>query len=104
MAINTTILIVVATVAALVLVGLIVAVTYKTRNQHRGVIDETLQDKAKQDALHIRHEEALADEYAATAHAAQVEADVKTARASRLHREAAVQRREAVSCREELTP
>jgi hypothetical protein len=103
MAINTTILIVVATVAALVLVGLIVAVTYKTRNQHRHVIDETLQDKAKHDA-HIRHEEALADEYAATAHAAQVEVDVKTARADRLYREAVVQRREAVSCREELTP
>jgi uncharacterized protein (DUF488 family) len=104
MAMNTTILIVVATVAALAIVGVAAAVTRKTRNQHREVIDETIQDKAKQDALHIRHQEALADEYAAKAHAAQVEVEVKTARASRLQREAAVQRREAVSCREELAP
>jgi uncharacterized protein (DUF488 family) len=104
MAMNTIILIVVATVAALVLVGVVATVTRRTRNQHRHVIDETIQDKAKQDALHIRHQEALADEYAAKAHAAQVEVDVKTARATRLIREAAVQRREAVSCREELTP
>ncbi len=44
----------------------------------------------------------LADEFDARAHAAQVEIDIKTVRASGLHQQATVRRREAVTSREQL--
>jgi hypothetical protein len=79
MAANTIVLMVVAGMAALVLAGMILAVAYKTRTQERPVNGETLRDQAEEDLL--RRRQALAEEYAARAHAAQVEIDVKTIRA-----------------------
>ena len=80
MATNTTVLIVVAAMAALVLAGMIVGVAYKTRTEGRRVKGETIPDQAEEDALRLRRQQALADEYAARAHAAQVEIDIKTIR------------------------
>ena len=50
MATNTTVLIVVAAIAALVLAGMIVGVAYKTRAPGRHVNGETIPDQAEQDA------------------------------------------------------
>lgn len=102
MAANTIVLIIVAAMAALVLAGMIAGVTYKTRNQQRLVIGETPADQAKESAWHVRQQEALADEYAVKAHAAQVEVDIKTARVCRLQREAALHRGDATICRDQL--
>jgi Na+-translocating ferredoxin:NAD+ oxidoreductase RnfG subunit len=84
MATNTTVLIVVAAMSALLLAGMLAGVAYKTRTQQRHVKGETIRDQAEQNALQVRHQEALADESAVKAHAAQVEVDVKTARAWRV--------------------
>lgn len=102
MAANTTVLIVVAAIAALVLAGMIVGVAYKTRAPGRHVNGETIPDQAEQDALRLRRHQALADEYAARAHAAQVEIDIKTIRARRLQQQATVHRREAAASHDQL--
>ena len=57
---------------------------------------------AKEETLHVRLHEALADETAAKARAAQAEADVKAAQASGLQQQAAVHRNEAASSRDQL--
>jgi hypothetical protein len=80
MASNTTVLIVVTALAVLVLAGALAGVVYKTRTQKWG---EMVRDQAEEDALRLRRHEALADEYTARAHAAQVEIDIKTIRARR---------------------
>jgi len=100
MATNTTVLIIVAAMAALVLAGGLWGVVYKTRTPKRG---ETVRDQAEEDALRLRRQEVLADEYAARAHAAQVEIDIKTIRACRLEEQATVQRSEAAANREHLS-
>ena len=97
MATNTTVLIVVTAMAALVLAGMLVGVAYKTRTQQRNINGETIRDQAEEDALRLRRREALADEYAARADAAQVEIDIKTIRACRLQQQPTVHRTEAAS-------
>jgi hypothetical protein len=99
MAANTTVLIVVAAMAALVLAGVLAGVVYKTRTPKRG---ETVRDEADEDALRLRRQEALADEFDARAHAAQVEIDIKTVRACSLQQQATVHRSEAVTSRDQL--
>jgi Na+-translocating ferredoxin:NAD+ oxidoreductase RnfG subunit len=99
---NTTVLIVVTALAALMLAGMLAGVAYKTRAQQRHVKGEMIPDQAAENALHVRHQEALADESAVKAHAAQVEVDVRTARAYRLQRQAAVLRSEATTSRDQL--
>jgi hypothetical protein len=99
MATNTTFLIVVTALAALVLASVLAGVVYKTRAPKRV---ETVRDEAEQDALRLTHHEVLADEFDARAHAAQVEIDIKTVRASSLQKQATVHRSEAVTSREQL--
>jgi hypothetical protein len=53
-------------------VGILAVVVYKTRTQ-----GETIRDQAEKNARDIRHQGALAAEYAAKTHVAQVEVDVK---------------------------
>ena len=96
---NTTVLIVVAALAAFLIVGALAGVMYKTRTPKRG---ETIRDQVEEDALRLRRHEALADEFAARVHAAQVEIDIKTVRACSLRRQAAVYRSEAVTSRDQL--
>ena len=88
--------------AALVLTGVLALVVYKTRNQQRHVKGTTLRDQASEDALRLRRQEALADEFDAKAHSAQVEVDIKTVRACSLRQQATVHRSEAVTSRDQL--
>lgn len=99
MATNTIVLIVITALAALVLAGLLTGLVYKTRTPDKG---ETIRDQADEDALHLRRQEELADEYAARAHAAQVEIDIKTVRACSLQQQATAHRSEAVTARDQL--
>ena len=101
MATNTIVLIVVTAIAALVLAVMIVGVAYKTRTIQRHVNGETFRDHADEDAQRLRRQQALVDEYAARAHAARVEIDIKTIRACRLQQQATVHRSEAAASREQ---
>ena len=88
--------------AALVLTSVVALVVYKTRNQQGRGKDETIRDQAEEDALQLERQEALADEFDARAHAAQVEIDIKTVRASSLQQQATAHRSEAVTSRDQL--
>jgi hypothetical protein len=99
MATNTTFLIVVTAMAALVLASVLAGVVYKTRAPKRV---EPVRDEAEQDALRLTHHEVLADEFDARAHAAQVEIDIKTVRACSLQQQATAHRNEAVTSRDQL--
>ena len=102
MATNTTVLIIVTAMAALVLAGTLTLVVYKTRPSRRYVNGMTIRDQADEDALRLRRQETLADEFDARAHAAQVEIDIKTVLASSLQQQATVHRSEAVTSRDQL--
>jgi len=102
MATSTIVLIVVVAVAALLLLAGLGWLARSKRNQHRHVEAENIRDTAREETLHVRQQEALADETAAKARAAQAEADVKAAQASGLQQEAAVHRGEAASSRDQL--
>jgi cytochrome c oxidase assembly protein Cox11 len=102
MATNTTVLLLVTAIAALVLAGALALVVYKARTSRRNVNGTTIRDQAEQDALRLRRQETLADEFDARAHAAQVEIDIKTVRACSLQQQATAHRSEAVSSRDQL--
>jgi len=102
MATNTTVLSIVAAMAALFLVGMLVVVVYKTRAQQGHGKGATVCDQAEELALQLRQQEALADESAARAHAALVEIEVKTAEADSLQHQATAYRSEAVTSRDQL--
>jgi hypothetical protein len=93
-------LILVTALAALVLVGVLAGVVYKTRTPKS---DGTVREQAEEGALRVRRQEVLADEYAARAHSAQVEIDIKTIQACSLEEQATVQRSAAVASREQLS-
>ena len=96
---NTIVLIIVTAVAMLALAGALVWVTYKTKAPKRA---ETIRDQVEEDALRLRRHEALADEFAARVHAAQVEIDIKTVQACSLQQQATAHRDEAVASRKQL--
>jgi hypothetical protein len=99
MATNTTVLIVVAALAALVFAGALAGVTYKTRTPKRGAM---IRDQVAEDALRLRRQQTIADEFDARAHAAQVEIDIKTVRARSLQQQATAYRSEAFTSRDQL--
>jgi hypothetical protein len=92
MATNTTALIVVAAMAALVLIGMLVAVVRKTRPGRR---DDRGTAIADEHALQLRRE-LLADESAARARSAMVEIETS------LHHHGTSYRSEAVTSRDQL--
>jgi len=96
------VLIVVVAVVAIVLIAALVWVARNKRNQHRHVEAGKIREAAKDETLQVKQREALADETAAKARAAQAEADVKAAQASGLQQQAAVHRTEAATSRDEL--
>lgn len=102
MATSTIVLIVVAAVVAILLVAGLTWVARSKRNQHRHVEAEKIREDARQETLLVKQQEALAEETAAKARAAQAEADVKAAQAAGLQQQAAVHRGEAVTSREHL--
>jgi hypothetical protein len=93
------VLIIVTTLAILVLTGVLAGVVYKTRTPNRG---EMVRDQVAEDALRLRRQQTLADEFDARAHAAQVEIDIKTVRACSLQQQATAYRSEAVTSRDQL--
>ena len=99
---NTMVFIVVAALATLVLAGVLALVAYKTRIRQRHGNGATTRDQTDDDALRLRHREALADDFETRAHAPQVEVDIKTVRASTLQRQATAFRSEAVTSRDQL--
>ena len=98
---NTMVLIVVAALATLVLASVLALVAYKTCIRLRHGSGAPGRDQID-DALRLRHREALAAEFETRAHAAQVEVDIKTVRASTLQRQATAFRSEAVTSRDQL--
>jgi hypothetical protein len=102
MATNTTVLIIVTAMAALVLAGTLTLVVFKTSPSRRNVNGTPIRDQAEEDARRLRRQETLADEFDARAHAAQVEIDIKTVRARSLQEQATVRRGEAVTSRDQL--
>jgi hypothetical protein len=102
MATNTIVLIIVTAMAALVLAGTLTLVVYRTSPSRRKVRGMTIRDQVEEDALRLRRQETLADEFDARAHAAQVEIDIKTVRASSLQQQATAHRSEAVTSRDQL--
>jgi hypothetical protein len=102
MATNTTVLIIVTAMAALVLAGTLTLVVFKTSPSRRNVNGTPIRDQAQEDARRLRRQETLADEFDARAHAAQVEIDIKTVRACSLQEQATVLRGEAVTSRDQL--
>jgi FtsZ-interacting cell division protein ZipA len=96
------VLIVVVAIAAIVLIAAIAWVARNKRNQHRHVEADKIRESAKEETLQVGQREALADETAAKARAAQAEADVKAAQASGLQQQAAAHRGEAATARDEL--
>ena len=87
--------------AALVLTSVVTLVAYKTRNQQNGK-GRSILGQAEEDVLQLERQEALADEFDARAHAAQVEVDIKTVRACSLQQQATAHRSEAVTSRDQL--
>lgn len=102
MATSTIVLIVVAAVVAILLIAGLTWAARTKRNQHRRVEADKIREDAGQETLLVKQQEALAEETAAKARAAQAEADVKAAQASGLQQQAAVHRGEAVTSREHL--
>lgn len=102
MASNATVMIVVVAMAALLFAGMFAGVVFKTRTRQRRGKGETIRDQAERNALQVRYQEGLADEFAVKAYAAQVEVDIKTARICGLQRQEAVHRSEAATCRDQL--
>ena len=102
MATSTTVLIIVAAVAAVLLVAGLIWVARNSRNRQRHVEADKIREDATHETLLVKQQEALADETAAKARAAQAEADVNAAQASGLQQQAAVHRGEAVTSRDHL--
>jgi hypothetical protein len=95
-------LIVVTSVAVLVLAGvLMIASSRMSVPRHRGK-GATIPELVAEDALRLQRQEALADELSARAHAAEVEIDIKTARACQLQQQATDSRIEVVAARDHL--
>ncbi|SPM34384.1 hypothetical protein AFM11_28400 [Mycobacterium rhizamassiliense] len=102
MATSTIVLIVIAAVVAILLIAALTWAARNKRNQHRRIEAGKIREDAQQETLYVKQREALAEETAAKARAAQAEADVKAAHASGLQQQAAVHRGEAVTSREHL--
>lgn len=102
MPISTIILIVVVVVVAIVLIAALTWMVRTRRNHQRHVEAGKIREQAREETLHVRQREALADETAARARAAQAEADVKSAQASGLKQQAEAHRGEAATSRDEL--
>ncbi len=96
---STTVLII---VAAIVLIAGLTWVARNKRNQQHHVEADNIREDAKHETLLVKRQEALADETAAKARAAQAEADVNAAQAAGLQQQAALHRGEAVASRDHL--
>src|SRR3984885_12460461 len=99
---STTVLIIVAAVAAVLLIAGLTWVARNSRNRQHHVEADKIREDARHETLLVNQQEALADETAAKARAAAAEADVNAAQAAGLQQQAAVHRGEAVTSRDHL--
>ena len=98
----TVILIVLVAVAAIALLTMLTWLARNRRNEDLRAQADTIRDEARRDTLQVNEQDALADETAARARAAQAEADVKAAQASGLQQQAAARRGEAATSRSQV--
>jgi regulatory protein YycI of two-component signal transduction system YycFG len=89
-------------VAAIVVLIALGWVLVNKRKQHRHAKANEIRERAKDEALQVDRRDALAEETAAKARAAQADADVKAAQASVLEQQAAAHRSEAKTSRAQL--
>jgi hypothetical protein len=94
--------IVVVVVAAVLLAAAIAWVARKKRTEHRRVQAGDIRDKAVEQSHEVGQREALADETAAKARAAQAEAEALTAHAAGLQHQAQVRHTEAATSRSDV--
>ena len=99
---STIVFIVLIAVIALLLIATIAWVARNKRTQHRRVEAGDIRDKAADESHKVGQREALADETAAKARAAQAEADAKAAHAKGLQHQAQVRRSDAATARDEV--
>jgi hypothetical protein len=94
--------IVVVVVAAVLLVAAIAWVARKKRTEHRRVQAGDIREKAVEQSHEVGQREALADETAAKARAAQAEAEAMAAHSAGLQHQAQARHTDAATSRSEL--
>jgi len=100
---STIIWIVVVVVALSLLVAAIAWVARKKRTEHRRVQAGDIREKAVEQSHEVGQREALADETAAKARAAQAEAEAMAAHSEGLQHQAQARRTDAATSRSELS-
>ncbi len=99
---TSTIVWIVVVVAAVLLVAAIAWLARKKRTEHRRVEAGGIREKAVEQSHEVGQREALADETAAKARAAQAEAEAMVAHAAGLQHQAQALRTDAATSRSEL--
>jgi hypothetical protein len=99
---STIVWIVVVVIAAALLIAAIAWVARKKRTEHRRVQAGDIRDKAVEQSHEVGQREALADETAAKARAAQAEAEAMTAHSAGLQHQAEARRSDAATSRSEV--
>jgi nitrogen fixation-related uncharacterized protein len=102
MASNTTLWIVIAVVAAVLVLGVLVWAGRSRRNQKLHGEAQRIRTEVEQESAQVARREALADETAAKARAAKAEAEAKAAEAARLEERAQSHRSSVDSARDDL--
>jgi hypothetical protein len=99
---NTIVWIVVAVVVAVLVIAAIIALAARDRRRRRQAEADRIRERVIEDAATVKRREALGEETAAKARAAQAEAEVKAAEAARLQERAAGHQSEAAAGRDEV--
>jgi FtsZ-interacting cell division protein ZipA len=99
---STIVWIVVVAIAAALLIAAIAWVARKKRTEHRRVQAGDIRDKAVEQSHEVGQREALADETAAKARAAQAQAEAMTAHSAGLQHQAQARHTEAATSRSEV--
>jgi FtsZ-interacting cell division protein ZipA len=99
---STIVLIVVVVIAAALVIAGFAWVARKKRTEHHRVQAGDIREKAVKQSHEVGQREALADETAAKARAAQAESEAMAARAAALHHQAQARHTDAVTSRSEV--
>lgn len=99
---STIVWIVVAVVIAVLVIAAIVALAARERRRRRQGEADRIRERVIEDASTVKRREALGEETAAKARAAQAEADAKAAEATRLQERAASHQSDAVAGRDQV--
>ncbi|WP_445165284.1 hypothetical protein ACTXG7_15250 [Mycolicibacterium sp. Dal123E01] len=99
---SNTVWIVIAVIAALIVIAALVWVGRNRQATRRKAQADEIREEVRQEQFTLQRREAVADETAAKARAAQAEAEAKAAEAARLEANAAKHREDAAAHREQL--